>query len=152
MSKIKGLVIDESSMHAEIYDQLFLLISRSMSSEEKHNIVERIIESSLNRWELALSKDLDYLSSIGSITPFIGLFGTVWGIMNSFQAIALSNSTSIAIVAPGISEALFATALGLFVAIPATIAANLFYTKIDIFKQDARVFAAFVLDRMEGFK
>ena len=66
------------------------------------------------------------LASIGSISPFIGLFGTVWGIMNSFQSIAMSNNTSLAVVAPGIAEALFATALGLLAAIPAVIAYNKF--------------------------
>ena len=64
--------------------------------------------------------------SVGSTTPFIGLFGTVWGIMNSFQSIAISRNTSLAIVAPGIAEALFATALGLLAAIPAVIAYNKF--------------------------
>ena len=67
-----------------------------------------------------------YLATIGSTAPFIGLFGTVWGIMNSFQAIAISRNTSLAIVAPGIAEALFATALGLLAAIPAVMAFNKF--------------------------
>ena len=70
--------------------------------------------------------NMTVLASIGSISPFIGLFGTVWGIMNSFQSIAISRNTSLAIVAPGIAEALFATALGLLAAIPAVIAYNKF--------------------------
>ena len=73
-----------------------------------------------------LERGMTFLASIGSVAPFIGLFGTVWGIMNSFQSIAISRNTSLAIVAPGIAEALFATALGLLAAIPAVIAYNKF--------------------------
>jgi biopolymer transport protein TolQ len=69
---------------------------------------------------------LTFLATVGSVAPFIGLFGTVWGIMNSFQSIAISRNTSLAIVAPGIAEALFATALGLLAAIPAVVAYNRF--------------------------
>ena len=75
---------------------------------------------------LKLSKGYTFLATVGSTAPFIGLFGTVWGIMNSFQSIAISRNTSLAIVAPGIAEALFATALGLLAAIPAVIAYNKF--------------------------
>ena len=71
-----------------------------------------------------IEKSYTFLATVGSTAPFIGLFGTVWGIMNSFQSIAISRNTSLAIVAPGIAEALFATALGLFVAIPAVVAYN----------------------------
>ena len=73
-----------------------------------------------------ISKGFTFLATVGSTAPFIGLFGTVWGIMNSFQSIAISRNTSLAIVAPGIAEALFATALGLLAAIPAVIAYNKF--------------------------
>jgi len=71
-------------------------------------------------------KNLTFLATVGSVAPFVGLFGTVWGIMNSFQSIAISRNTSLAIVAPGIAEALFATALGLLAAIPAVVAYNKF--------------------------
>ena len=73
-----------------------------------------------------IEKSYTFLATVGSTAPFIGLFGTVWGIMNSFQSIAISRNTSLAIVAPGIAEALFATALGLLAAIPAVIAYNKF--------------------------
>ena len=73
-----------------------------------------------------ITKGFTFLATVGSTAPFIGLFGTVWGIMNSFQSIAVSRNTSLAIVAPGIAEALFATALGLLAAIPAVIAYNKF--------------------------
>ena len=71
-----------------------------------------------------IEKHLTFLATAGSTAPFVGLFGTVWGIMNSFQSIAISQNTNLAVVAPGIAEALFATALGLFVAIPAVVAYN----------------------------
>ena len=77
---------------------------------------------------LGLQKGLNFLASVGSTAPFIGLFGTVWGIMNSFTAIGISQNTSLAVVAPGIAEALFATALGLVAAI---IPAVLFYNKLN---------------------
>ena len=73
-----------------------------------------------------IEKNFTFLATVGATAPFIGLFGTVWGIMNSFQSIAISRNTSLAIVAPGIAEALFATALGLLAAIPAVVAYNKF--------------------------
>ena len=73
-----------------------------------------------------IEKNFNFLATVGATAPFIGLFGTVWGIMNSFQSIAISRNTSLAIVAPGIAEALFATALGLLAAIPAVVAYNKF--------------------------
>src|SRR3546814_17656286 len=78
----------------------------------------------ISRESETLEKRMTFLASVGSTAPFVGLFGTVWGIMNSFQAIAMSKDTSLAVVAPGIAEALFATALGLVAAIPAVIAYN----------------------------
>ncbi len=86
--------------------------------------VERVMSVTLGREMDRLERYMTFLASVGSTSPFIGLFGTVWGIMNSFQAIALQKSTNLAVVAPGIAEALFATALGLVAAIPAVIAYN----------------------------
>ena len=80
------------------------------------------IDKQIDKYE----KNLTFLATVGSVAPFVGLFGTVWGIMNSFQSIAISRNTSLAIVAPGIAEALFATALGLLAAIPAVVAYNKF--------------------------
>jgi len=88
--------------------------------------VSRVIEISADREIKIIEKNFTFLATVGSTAPFIGLFGTVWGIMNSFQSIAISRNTSLAIVAPGIAEALFATALGLLAAIPAVIAYNKF--------------------------
>ena len=83
-----------------------------------------LLETGIEKQVTKISKGFTFLATVGSTAPFIGLFGTVWGIMNSFQSIAISRNTSLAIVAPGIAEALFATALGLFVAIPAVVAYN----------------------------
>jgi len=88
--------------------------------------VERSMSVAIGREVHVLEKGMTFLASVGSTAPFIGLFGTVWGIMNSFSAIAASNNTSLAVVAPGIAEALFATALGLVAAIPAVVAYNVF--------------------------
>ncbi len=88
--------------------------------------LEKVMDVSLQREMARLEGRLLFLATVGSTAPFVGLFGTVWGIMNSFQAIAVSKSTNLAVVAPGIAEALFATALGLLAAIPAVIAYNKF--------------------------
>jgi biopolymer transport protein TolQ len=85
-----------------------------------------MLETGIEKQMSKISKGFTFLATVGSTAPFIGLFGTVWGIMNSFQSIAISRNTSLAIVAPGIAEALFATALGLLAAIPAVIAYNKF--------------------------
>jgi biopolymer transport protein TolQ len=86
--------------------------------------IERVMHITLGREMEDLERYMPFLASVGSTAPFIGLFGTVWGIMNSFSAIAVSKNTSLAVVAPGIAEALFATALGLIAAIPAVLAYN----------------------------
>ena len=100
------------------------LKTRSISAlnEKLSNMLQINIEKQMEKIE----KSYTFLATVGSTAPFIGLFGTVWGIMNSFQSIAISRNTSLAIVAPGIAEALFATALGLLAAIPAVIAYNKF--------------------------
>ena len=92
-----------------------------------NSLKDRMIRSmqvTFTRETEIIEKNLNFLATAGSTAPFIGLFGTVWGIMNSFQSIAIAQNTNLAVVAPGIAEALFATALGLFVAIPAVIAFN----------------------------
>jgi len=102
--------------------------------------IERVMDVTISREMDRLERRLLFLATVGSTAPFVGLFGTVWGIMTSFQSIAASKNTSLAVVAPGIAEALFATALGLLAAIPAVI----FYNK---FAADAGRFA----QRFEGF-
>jgi biopolymer transport protein TolQ len=103
-----------------------LIKTKSKSSAVQTARVSRVIEISADKEIKLIEKHFTFLATVGSTAPFIGLFGTVWGIMNSFQSIAISRNTSLAIVAPGIAEALFATALGLLAAIPAVIAYNKF--------------------------
>ena len=100
--------------------------TKSKSSAVQTARVSRVLEISGDKEIKLIEKNFTFLATVGSTAPFIGLFGTVWGIMNSFQSIAISRNTSLAIVAPGIAEALFATALGLLAAIPAVVAYNKF--------------------------
>ena len=103
-----------------------LIKTKSKSSSVQTARVSRVLEISADKEIKLIEKHFTFLATVGSTAPFIGLFGTVWGIMNSFQSIAISRNTSLAIVAPGIAEALFATALGLLAAIPAVVAYNKF--------------------------
>ena len=114
-----------------------LISTTSKSSSVQSARVSRIIEISADREIKIIEKHFTFLATVGSTAPFIGLFGTVWGIMNSFQSIAISRNTSLAIVAPGIAEALFATALGLLAAIPAVVTYNKFNS--DSKKYSARI-------------
>ena len=103
-----------------------LIKTKSKSSSVQSARVSRVLEIAGDQEIKLIEKHFIFLATVGSTAPFIGLFGTVWGIMNSFQSIAISRNTSLAIVAPGIAEALFATALGLLAAVPAVIAYNKF--------------------------
>ena len=114
-----------------------LIKTKSKSAAVQSNRVSRVIEISADKEIKLIEKNFTFLATVGSTAPFIGLFGTVWGIMNSFQSIAISRNTSLAIVAPGIAEALFATALGLLAAIPAVVAYNKFNS--DSKKYSARI-------------
>ena len=95
----------------------------------------------INKELSSLEKGLNFLASVGSTAPFIGLFGTVWGIMNSFTAIGISQNTSLAVVAPGIAEALFATALGLVAAIPSVLFFNKFNSMLENISNKLEVFS-----------
>jgi biopolymer transport protein TolQ len=106
--------------------------------EEKHlhpdtltNGAQRAMRVALTREMERLENHLSFLATVGSVSPYVGLFGTVWGIMNSFRGLAGAHQATIAMVAPGISEALIATAMGLFAAIPAVIAFNKFSSQVD---------------------
>ena len=114
-----------------------LIKTKSKSSAIQSARVTRILEISADKEIKLIEKHFTFLATVGSTAPFIGLFGTVWGIMNSFQSIAISRNTSLAIVAPGIAEALFATALGLLAAIPAVVAYNKFNS--DSIRYSARI-------------
>ena len=120
-----------NSLPANLDNPMALLFRDSMQtllkSKNKSNLNDRlssVLEVNIEKQIVTLEKGFTFLATVGSTAPFIGLFGTVWGIMNSFQSIAISRNTSLAIVAPGIAEALFATALGLLAAIPAVVAYN----------------------------
>ena len=103
----------------------FMIKNKSRSASVQERVLQAL-SGSIDKEMEVVEKKLTFLATVGSTAPFIGLFGTVWGIMNSFQSIAISKNTSLAIVAPGIAEALFATALGLLAAIPAVVAYNKF--------------------------
>ena len=120
-----------NSLPENLENPMVLLFKDSMKTllkaKNKSNLNERMssmLEVNIEKQMVVLEKGFTFLATVGSTAPFIGLFGTVWGIMNSFQSIAISRNTSLAIVAPGIAEALFATALGLLAAIPAVVAYN----------------------------
>jgi len=104
--------------------------------------IEQVMQITLQREMGQVERYMTFLASVGSTAPFIGLFGTVWGIMNSFKSIALTKNTSLAVVAPGIAEALFATALGLVAAIPAVIAYNKISSDIGRYTARLEGFAA----------
>ncbi|GGY39570.1 MotA/TolQ/ExbB proton channel family protein [Pseudoduganella albidiflava] len=118
-ARIYHAIADE--WHASHHQHLHATPAGKDSLKERINRVGQIATSGEAE---QLQKGLQLLATIGSVAPFVGLFGTVWGIMNAFQGIAASNNTSLAVVAPGIAEALFATALGLVAAIPAVVAYN----------------------------
>jgi len=107
--------------------------------------VKKEMEIVINKELTGLENGLNFLASVGSTAPFIGLFGTVWGIMNSFTAIGISQNTSLAVVAPGIAEALFATALGLVAAIPAVLFFNKFNNMLEILNNKLDVFSDEIL-------
>lgn len=132
-------------------------VASSPSQEKRISLqqrIERVMQATLSREVEGLEQNMGFLASVGSTAPFVGLFGTVWGIMNSFQNIAASQSTNLAVVAPGIAEALLATALGLIAAIPAVLAynrlsgdINRYANRLEVFTQE---FTAIVSRQLEG--
>ncbi len=136
-------------------DHPFAVVFRAAMREWKRSIeaagdftpsvqerVERVMNTAINKELARLERYMNFLATVGSVSPFIGLFGTVWGIMNSFQSIAISRDTNLAVVAPGIAEALFATALGLAAAIPAVMAYNKFSSDINRYATRLEGFAS----------
>ena len=117
--------IEDSAMHAGLQSR-----------------IGQVMQITMNREMERIERYMGFLATVGSTAPFIGLFGTVWGIMNSFQAIAATENTSLAVVAPGIAEALFATALGLVAAIPAVVAYNKFSADIGRYGGRLETFAS----------
>ena len=137
-----------NSLPNNVDDPMASLFKESMQSllksKSKTNLMERMggmLEIGIEKQMSKIEKGFTFLATVGSTAPFIGLFGTVWGIMNSFQSIAISRNTSLAIVAPGIAEALFATALGLLAAIPAVVAYNRFNNESKKYSQKLESFS-----------
>ena len=137
-----------NSLPAKVDDPMAVVFQDAMESllkkKSKNNLSEKMttfLEVGIEKQMTKIDKGFTFLATVGSTAPFIGLFGTVWGIMNSFQSIAISRNTSLAIVAPGIAEALFATALGLLAAIPAVVAYNKFNTDSKKYSQKLENFS-----------
>tara|TARA_Y100000992_G_scaffold67181_1_gene41639 strand:- start:61 stop:735 length:675 start_codon:yes stop_codon:yes gene_type:complete len=137
-----------NSLPSNVEDPMASLFKESMQgllkTKSKSNLAEKmggILELGIEKQMSKIEKGFTFLATVGSTAPFIGLFGTVWGIMNSFQSIAISRNTSLAIVAPGIAEALFATALGLLAAIPAVVAYNKFNNESKKYSQKLESFS-----------
>ena len=137
-----------NNLPANIEDPMALVFKDAMQSLLKrksktdlHDRMTTMLETGIEKQISKISKGYTFLATVGSTAPFIGLFGTVWGIMNSFQSIAISRNTSLAIVAPGIAEALFATALGLLAAIPAVIAYNKFNNDTNLYSKKLENFS-----------
>jgi len=137
-----------NNLPSNIQDPMALVFQNAMEGllkkKSRSNISERmtaLLENGIEKQMDKIDKGFTFLATVGSTAPFIGLFGTVWGIMNSFQSIAISRNTSLAIVAPGIAEALFATALGLLAAIPAVVAYNKFNTESKKYSQKLENFS-----------
>ena len=133
----------EDPMALVFKDAMQSLLKRK-SRTDLNSRMTTMLETGIEKQITKISKGFTFLATVGSTAPFIGLFGTVWGIMNSFQSIAISRNTSLAIVAPGIAEALFATALGLFAAIPAVAAYNKYLKDIDMFNDKNDHFGQYV--------
>ncbi len=137
-----------NNLPANLDDPMALIFKDAMqnllkrrSKSDLNNRLTTMLETSIEKQMSKISKGFTFLATVGSTAPFIGLFGTVWGIMNSFQSIAISRNTSLAIVAPGIAEALFATALGLLAAIPAVVAYNKFNNDSVVYSQKLENFS-----------
>ena len=139
----KSEIKDHNQLNAQV--KIFMLgmiefnkiHSNNLLARDKYKIkelfqrIETVLQIEIAKEVEKLENGMSFLASIGSVGPFIGLLGTVWGIVNAFQSIAITNNTSLAVVAPGIAEALFATALGLLAAIPAVAAYNKFSNDLD---------------------
>ena len=128
------------SIFYEIYEDSLAQGSQELQNDDLTARFNRVSKVSLMRQEDLLESRISFLSTVASASPYIGLFGTVWGIMNSFRGLAQTSQATLSVVAPGISEALIATALGLFAAIPALIAYNFFVKRINT-----------ILNRYESF-
>ena len=138
--KAKEDLVGIESIFYEIYEDSIAQDSQELQKDDLTARFKRVSKVSLMRQEDLLESRISFLSTVASASPYIGLFGTVWGIMNSFRGLAQTSQATLSVVPPGISEALIATALGLFAAIPALIAYNFFVKRINT-----------ILNRYESF-
>ena len=138
--KAKEDLVGIESIFYEIYEDSIAQDSQELQKDDLTARFKRVSKVSLMRQEELLESRISFLSTVASASPYIGLFGTVWGIMNSFRGLAQTSQATLSVVAPGISEALIATALGLFAAIPALIAYNFYVKRINT-----------ILNRYESF-
>tara|TARA_B100000925_G_scaffold83757_1_gene59733 strand:- start:2974 stop:3630 length:657 start_codon:yes stop_codon:yes gene_type:complete len=138
--KAKEDLVGIESIFYEIYEDSIVQDSQELQKDDLTARFKRVSKVSLMRQEDLLESRISFLSTVASASPYIGLFGTVWGIMNSFRGLAQTSQATLSVVAPGISEALIATALGLFAAIPALIAYNFYVKRINT-----------ILNRYESF-
>ena len=138
--KAKEDLVGIESIFYEIYEDSIAQDSQELQKDDLTARFKRVSKVSLMRQEDLLESRISFLSTVASASPYIGLFGTVWGIMNSFRGLAQTSQATLSVVAPGISEALIATALGFFAAIPALIAYNFFVKRINT-----------ILNRYESF-
>ena len=126
---------------ANVFKDSMQVVIKARSKTNLNERLTSVLEVNIEKQMNIIDKNYTFIATVGSTAPFIGLFGTVWGIMNSFQSIAISRNTSLAIVAPGIAEALFATALGLLAAIPAVVAFNKFSSDSKKYSQKLESFS-----------
>ena len=136
-----GEIIGMESIFRAGFKEFSRLAQQGLDSDGIMDGAQRAMRVAMSREEEKLERHLSFLATVGSTSPYIGLFGTVWGIMNSFRGLANSTQATLATVAPGISEALVATAMGLFAAIPAVMAYNRFAGKVDLYVNRYETFA-----------
>ena len=136
-----GEVIGTESIFRAGFKEFSRLAKQGQDADAIMDGAQRAMRVALSREEEKLERHLPFLATVGSTSPYVGLFGTVWGIMHSFRGLANSTQATLATVAPGISEALVATAMGLFAAIPAVVAYNRFASKVDVYINRYETFA-----------
>jgi biopolymer transport protein TolQ len=136
-----GEIIGTENIFRAGFKEFSRLVKQGQDADAIMDGAQRAMRVALSREEEKLERHLPFLATVGSTSPYVGLFGTVWGIMHSFRGLANSTQATLATVAPGISEALVATAMGLFAAIPAVVAYNRFASRVDVYINRYETFA-----------
>jgi biopolymer transport protein TolQ len=138
-----------SKLFTSVYSELSQTVKSAGEQAIELDRLRRILKRTATSEKTLLEKSVTFLATTGNTAPFIGLFGTVWGIMNTFRSIGLTGTASLAVVAPGISEALIATAMGLFAAIPAVVGYNHILTRIDRIGSEMENFSTDIINVIE---